>query len=224
MKIKDSIRAIGKGVYTVPEVAMILHLPQAKVHRWLKNYYDGQFAKAYKTKYSWSSRDHKMINFLTMIEFYVFYKMREQHISTSDILIAHSHLAKIFKTSHPFASHQLLISGRDILYNQTDETWVKANRTNQIVLFDMLKAFSVKIDFSDTNLAERFWPMGREHSIVVDPHHQFGQPVVKGTNINTATIFAMYVSGEKISTIRELYDLTESEIQDAIDFSNRSVA
>jgi hypothetical protein len=34
-----------------------------------------------------------MVNFLTMIEFYVFYKLREQHISAAKILAAHAHLS-----------------------------------------------------------------------------------------------------------------------------------
>lgn len=224
MKTKNNITGLGKGLYTIPEVAIILHLPQAKVHRWLREYYEGQLSKKYKTKYSWSVKDHKMVNFLTMIEFYVFYKLREQQISTGKILTAHAHLAGFLDTPHPFASHQLLISGSDILYNQAEEIWVKANVTNQIVFTDMLEAFAIKIDFSETNLAQRYWPMGRNHAVVVDPQHQFGQPVLRGTNINTATIFALYESGEKVSTIGELYELSDAEIWDAIAFSNRSAA
>jgi len=224
LKKNNNIQGIGKGLYTIPEVSMILQLPQAKVHRWLKDYYDGQLVQSLKSAYSWRVKDHKMVNFLTMIEFYVFYKLREQHISPAKILAAHAHLSSFLKTAYPFASHELLINGKSIIYQQTDDIWVEADRSNQIVFYDMLNAFSVKIDFSATCLAERFWPLGRNRAVVVDPHHQFGQPVLNGTNINTTTIFEMYESGEKISTIGLLYDLSEKQIRDAIEFSNRSAA
>jgi len=165
-----------------------------------------------------------MVNFLTMIEFYVFYKMREHQISASKILKAHDYLAKTLNTPYPFASRQVLINGKDVLYNPDGELWINADKSEQIVIYEILKEFSVKIDFTDTRIAKRFWPLGRDRAVVVDPHHKFGQPILKGTNINTATIFAMYSSGEQIATISELYDISPEEIQDAIAFSKQSAA
>lgn len=46
MKKNSNIQGIGKGLYAIPEVSMILQLPQANVHRWLKDYYEGQFAES----------------------------------------------------------------------------------------------------------------------------------------------------------------------------------
>lgn len=79
-----------------------------------------------------------------------------------------------------------------------------------------------KVDFRPDNLAERFYPAGKSNSIVVDPHHQFGQPVIKGTNVNTEVIFSMYQSGEPIKAIGILYDLTEKEVNDAVNFYRKA--
>lgn len=211
-------------MYTLPEISLILQLPQQKVRRWLKDYFNSSLFKSHTHDYSWISNEHKMVNFLTMIEFYVFYKMREHHISASKILKAHDYLARTLNTPYPFASRQVLINGKEVLYNPKGELWINADKSEQIVIYDILKEFSVKIEFSDTKIAERFWPLGRNRAIVVDPHHKFGQPVLKGTNINTATIYAMYSSGEQIATISELYDISAEEIQDAIAFSKQSAA
>lgn len=167
-------------MYTLPEISLILQLPQQKVRRWSKDYFNSDLFKVRKHEYSWISKDHKMVNFLTMIEFYVFYKMREHHLSASKILKAHDYLAKTLKTPYPFASRQVLINGKDVLYNPEAEIWINADKSEQIVIYDILKEFSVKIDFSDTKIAERFWPLGRDRAVVVDPHHKFGQPVLKG--------------------------------------------
>lgn len=214
---------LGNGIYTVPDLALILQLPTSKVRRWLTDFYD-QRLSGDKGRYSWGEGRDKATNFLTLIEFYVFYMLREQKIGAGRILEAHKHMSKELKTPYPFASYNLLVNKREILYEATSNTWVHADKSNQIIIHNLIKDFFNKIDFSENALAQRFWPLGKKHSIVVDPHHQFGQPVITGTNINAATVFSMYQSGEPLSTIGILYDLTEEQVNDAIAFCKRKAA
>jgi uncharacterized protein (DUF433 family) len=218
--IKHNIE-IGNGIYTVPDLALILHLPQWKVRRWLTDFYDQRLAND-KIKYSWGEGKDRTTNFLTLIEFYIFYMLREHKIGVGKILEAHQQMSKLLKTRYPFASHNLLVNKKDILYQVGLDTWVHADKTNQIVIHRLIQEFSKKIDFSENSMAKRFWPLGKDHSIVVDPHHQFGQPIIHGTNINAANIFSMYESGEPLSTIGILYDLTEEQVNDAIAFCKRT--
>lgn len=215
---------LGNGIYTVPDLALILELPQHRVRRWLSDFYDERLGKVNQGKYSWGEGRGKATNFMTLIEFYVFYVLREQKMSIDKILKAHNYMSKELKTPYPFASYKLLVNKKDILYRMSEETWVHANYSKQIIIHQIITGFFKKIDFSDKDLAERFWPLGKERNIVVDPHHQFGQPVINGTNINAATIFSMYESGEPKSTIGILYDLTEGQVDDAIAFCKRKAA
>jgi len=215
---------LGNGIYTVPDLALILQLPKKKVRRWLDDFYNERLGKPYEGSYSWGQGRDKATNFLTLIEFYVFYKLREHEVSTYKILEAHRNMTKGLMTAYPFASYKLLVDGKEILYALEEDTWVHANKSNQIVIKEIIEGFFKKIDFSDNNLAERFWPLGKEHEIVVDPHHQFGQPVIQGTNINAATIFSMYESGESTSTMAILYDITQEQVNDAILFCKGKAA
>ena len=220
---KTSIE-LGNGIYTVPDIALILHLSQHKVRRWLAIFYDERLGKKYNGKYSWGEGRSKGTNFLTLIEFYVFYQLREQKISALKILEAHGQMSKELNTNYPFATYQLLVDGKQILYALEEGVWVHADSTNQLVITEVLESFCKKIEFSDENLARRFWPLGKNHNIVVDPNHQFGQPIISGTNINAGNIFSMYESGEEISTISILYDLTEEQVNDAIAFCKSKAA
>lgn len=215
---------LGNGIYTVPDLALILQLPQAKVRRWLAEFYDERLAANTKDKYSWGEGKDKVTNFLTLIEFYIFYMLREKKMGVSKILTAHQYMSKELQTKYPFASYKLLINDKEILYGIDNNTWVHADESNQIVIHRMIEAFFEKIDFSSNEIAERFWPLGKNHNIVVDPHHQFGQPVIVGTNINAATIYSMYESGERLSTISILYDLTKEQVNDAIAFCKSKAA
>ena len=214
---------LGNGIYTVPDLALILQLPKAKVRRWLTDFYGQRLAHS-NGNYSWGEGRERATDFLTLIEFYVFYRLREQKLSAGKILKAHKHMSKELKTRYPFASYKLLVDEKNILYGIDEDTWVQANKTNQIVIHKMIENFFQKIDFSEKDLARRFWPLGKDHNIVVDPHHQFGQPVIHGTNVAAATIYSMYESGEAPSTIGILYDLTEQQVADAIEFSKRKAA
>jgi uncharacterized protein (DUF433 family) len=215
---------LGNGFYTVPDLALILQLPKKKVRRWLDDFFNQRLGKVYDGSYSWGQGRNKATNFLTLIEFYVFYQLREHEVSTFKILEAHLNMSRELKTAYPFASYKLLVDGKEILYALEEDTWVHANKSNQIVIKEIIEGFFKKIDFSDTHLAQRFWPLGKEHEIVVDPHHQFGQPVIQGTNINAATIFSMYQSGESSSTISLLYDITTKQVNDAILFCKGKAA
>jgi uncharacterized protein (DUF433 family) len=214
---------LGNGIYTVPDLALILQLPQGKVRRWLTDFFDQRLAGGQET-YSWGEGRERATNFLTLIEFYVFYLLRDQRIGAGKILETHKYMSKELKTKYPFASYRLLVNKKHILYGIDPDTWVHANKSNQIVLHKMIEAFFNKIDFSEGDLALRFWPLGKDRDIVVDPHHQFGQPVIQGTNINAATIHSMYESGESLQTIGILYDLTERQVTDAIAFCKRKAA
>src|SRR5688572_17207686 len=89
---------LGNGIYTIPDLAFILSLPQPKVRRWLNDFYNIRLGEKYKGKYSWGDKRDKATNFLTLIEFYVFYKLRENKVTTNMILTAHQEMAKQLRT------------------------------------------------------------------------------------------------------------------------------
>jgi len=78
------------------------------------------------------------------------------------------------------------------------------------------------MDFGTNQLALRYWPLGKERSIVVDPHHQLGQPTIKNTNILAETLYRMYTAGEKVKFIASLYDVSESDVTSSIEFFKKA--
>jgi uncharacterized protein (DUF433 family) len=60
--------------------------------------------------------------------------------------------------------------------------------------------------------------LGKEHQIVVDPHHQFGQPVIENTNLLAETIYDLCKAGEKKEMLSHLYNISVKEINDAVAF------
>lgn len=214
----NKIFDLGTGIYTLPDVAAILGLPQAKVRRWLQEYWHAHFGKTDQISFSDGTGRELVTNFYTLIEFFTFYQLRAEGVSAQRIVKAHKVLEDVLKTAYPFATSSILTDGKGVLFTGEIGNIIQADETLQITIKEVLAPFCKKIEFDHNALAKSFFPLGRDHDVLVDPHRQFGQPVVRGTNILTETIFNLHRGGESADFIARIYDLTPRQVQDAITF------
>jgi uncharacterized protein (DUF433 family) len=212
----QSTFGLGTGLYTVPDISSILGLPQSKVRRWLKDYWNNQFTTDGRPGFSDGSGNELVTNFYTLIEFFAFYQLRQEGVTTQKIIKAHQVLSNTFETKYPFAKSNVFTDGRHVLFTGEVGEIIRADETLQITIKEIFEPFCKKIDFNKSNLAERFFPLGKEHSIVIDPKRQFGQPVIGATNILSESVFNLFRGGESIDVIQRLYDLTGEQVNDAI--------
>lgn len=211
---------LGFGIYTMPDISRILRINRRKVNRFVAEYWDERLGrKLFSDTYSWTADGRtRAVNFYVLIEFYTFFRLQEYGVKPKTILNARNYIAKDLGIDYPFASANLLTDGKRIWYEFKNDI-INADGTQQTNFVNIIEEFAKKIDFTkNTKLAQRYWPAGRNNSIVVDPNHQFGQPTIKGTNINAEVIISMYKSGEPTEAIGILYDITRKEVNDAISF------
>lgn len=217
----ENTLSLGNGIYTISEISSILNIEYHSVRRLLNDYWNNRFAKQFEENYSWEVKKSKAVSFHTMIEFYVFYQFKETGVSTKKILIAHEELMEMFKNPFPFATKEILENiqtvGNKIIINLNSDCIMNLDATKQLNL-KFIKEFTSNIDFGNSNIAERFYPLGKSNSIVVDPNNQFGVPTIKGTNIYPETIFKMYNNKESKTFISSIYELSLKQINDSIKF------
>jgi len=211
---------IGLGIYTPTEISQILRLPYYKVNRWIDKYWDGELGQEFEKSYSWKSEKSKAVSFHTLVEFYVMMQFSESGVKTRKVLEAHKELSQSYGTPFPFALKEVLDSihtdGNKIYFSTFDNT-ITLDGSRQLNL-SFIKIFFKKLEFDSDNLASRFWPMGKNNSILIDPDRKFGHPVVNNKNIFPETIFTHYQAGDPINYISYVYELTEKEVQDAINY------
>lgn len=211
---------INTGFYTVAEIAHILHLPYYKVSRWINDYWDDMLGKQFESKYSWEVNNSKAVSFHTLVELYVMMQFSEAGVTTRQILSSHKELSKLYQTAFPFALKDVLqgihTDGNKIFLKK-DDNIITLDGTMQLNL-DFIKIFFKKLDYDSDNLASRYWPLGKEKAILVDPKRKFGHPVLNETNIFPETIYKLHVGGESVEYISYLYEISEKYIKDAIDY------
>ncbi|MCZ2458584.1 MAG: DUF433 domain-containing protein [Chitinophagales bacterium] len=187
----------------------------------MKEYWGNKFKSGKKNYASWGQGRNKVVHFYTLIEFYVFYQLRKQGLSAQSISKSREIIAEELGTQYPFASSIILTDGRKILY-KIDDRIINADKTKQLNFVSIIEEFCKQIDFEKNHLALRYWPLGKEKNIVVDPHHQLGQPIVKNTNILAETLYRMHKAGETPAFIASLYNVSENDVASSVEFFNKA--
>ncbi len=208
---------IGKGIYTLKDVATILKMPYPKVRRWVRTYWDGRLGKKFQQQYSWERDGSVAVSFHTVVELYVMIQFAEKGVKTQDVLVAHEELSEIFQTPFPFAQKEVLdkieTDGKTVFW-EINGVPVSMNGTRQLNL-DIIHVFFKKLEF-DGEVVSKLWPMGKDYSIVIDPLRKFGHPIIEGRNIYPETIYGHYKAGDPLDYIAYIYQITEKEAKDAV--------
>lgn len=216
---KESLKS-GQGVYTQSDISRILNLPYSKVSYWIKHYFKKALQDDNSYQYYFSTDNHLTVNFYALVEIYIFNALREFKIPTKKILESHNNLSKIYNTPYPFAFKDMILNGRDIFFDKSNQL-ITADKL-QYSFTEFIRPFAKKLKFDSNKMAAMLYPLGMDKSVVVDPKIQFGSPIIKGTRIDTQTIFQLHKGGETEEFIAEIYNLTLSKVQDAIEFHSKA--
>lgn len=183
------------------------------------NYYFGdRFRKSNNFNYRLSEDDRFAVNFLSLIELFVFNKFKENGVTSQKIIKIHEFLSNELKTPYPFASTDFYQSGNNT-YFKNGEDWVVADKSLQIALKKIIESFGSKITFNDNNLAEKYFPLGKDKSIVIDPDYSFGQPILKDSYQPIEPLYDTYIAeDEDEDLICHIYNISKKEIRDIIEF------
>ncbi|MBA7524482.1 hypothetical protein ES705_16620 [subsurface metagenome] len=90
----------------------------------------------------------------------------------------------------------------------------------QGAMTEFVEQLGAQIDFHTVSrFPIRWYPVGREKLIVIDPFISFGRPTIDGTGINTETIFNMYIGEDKdIEKVGFRMNLNHNQIEAAVKF------
>ena len=103
--------------------------------------------------------------------------------------------------------------GQQVLIEYRGREWVGIfNR-----LLTALDPFLETVAYED-EFARRWWPLGKDHRVVVDPDYGFGLPVVAGSGVRTEIIYEQAQALESDVTIADDFNITLEDVRDAVQF------
>jgi uncharacterized protein (DUF433 family) len=222
--MNDQASWLGVGLYTAAEASRLLDLPAARVQRWLGGYRSaGRTYEPLWTPQLPRLDDRLGLGFLDLMQLRVVARIvAETEISLQALRKALLLARELIHHDHPFATTRFRTDGRRLFLEIGRET-------KEPELFDVLgKQYGfhriIEPSFRDVDLdvaITRWWPLGKQRSVVPDPQRSFGAPVVDRSGIPTATLARAAESEGSPREVTRWYPVTEREVRDAIAFERR---
>ena len=173
--------------------------------------------------------DEAALGFHDLLEIRFVHAFRQHGISLQAIRSASQQAKELFDQAYPFTCKRFQTDGRSIFATVLSETGDES-------LLDLIKrqyAFEQVfkpslyegIDYTESEAAQRWYPVKRSKAIVLDPSRNFGKPVLTTTGIDTATIFGAYqTEGKDTKRVALLYETPTAAVEAAVHFEQRNAA
>jgi uncharacterized protein (DUF433 family) len=130
---------------------------------------------------------------------------------------------EIFGVRHPLSTLKFKTGGREIFVDEGGVLPEVGRRKHMHVWNEVLAPFLANLDYTH-GLASRWWPLGRDVPIVVDPEYGYGLPVIEGSGVRTEIIRERAEAGDSVQQIAADFNLDLSEVERAIQFELQRAA
>ena len=191
-----NITPLNTGIYSLSEAAKLTGVSTGRIRRWLKGY---DFRKGQKVRHSdavWQGQHKPVENrialgFLDLIEIRFVEAFLRQGVSWKTMRFAHTLAREEMGTEYPFCTNRFVTDGRKTLLKQGTASGDQALidiATNQPEFLRLVRPFLKELEFADDHYLSRWWPLGKDRAVVVDPVRNFGQPTVAKSGVPTQVL------------------------------------
>lgn len=221
---------LGRGVYSLSEAAKLSGVPYASISRWTRGY-DRVIGEVRRKVPPVFNRDYVEIegktalSFLDLVEVMFVEAFVHHGVNLRTVRKAVAAAARSFGFSHPFAKKTFLTDGRTILAllaHETGDDELLDLVGGQFEIADIVRPIlKGDLEFGEFDIADRWWPMGKDGSIVVDPARNLGQPTIAPYNIPTFTLFKFFESAGSETAVADWYEIDKASVEAAVYFESR---
>jgi uncharacterized protein (DUF433 family) len=197
------------------------HLAGAKpgtARRWIKGYNylrDGE--RHYLPAVTPRPEDVTAASFLDLLEIVAIGRLRVAGHSLPAVRSFVIELQELLDLPRPLVQVKLKTDGRESFLDHGDVLVGLGRRHRMRAWNEILNPFLEELDYSE-GWAERWWPLGRDRLIVVDPEYGFGQPVIAGSGVRTEIVMERYRAKELAEDIAADFNLERAEVERAIQY------
>lgn len=216
---------IGVGLYTSAEAGRLLHVPPAKISRWLR----GHQVKGKRYDPLWTSEvsledGQVFLGFRDLMEVRVAAAFIEHGISPQRVRSAIAMAQTVLAQQHPLSTNRFRTDGREIFLHviETDEDGTERERLlnlfkRQYEFNGIIEPILKTVDFEEDGTPFAWWPQGRRARVLVSPDHAFGAPIDPTSHVPTA-VLANVAREHGVKATATAYDVPEVSVRHALEF------
>jgi uncharacterized protein (DUF433 family) len=218
---------LNTGIYSVAEASRLTGVSRGKIRRWLKGYDFRKDGDVHHSNPVWRSEikpigDKFALGFLDLIEIRFVESFLRAGVSWATMRRAHVAAKEELGTDHPYCSNRFVTDGRRILLQQASKDEALLDLlTNQREFRRIVEPFLKELEFAGGSI--RWWPLGKERAVVLDPQRNFGQPTAAKSGVPTQTLARSVKANSSIEMVARWYEVQPREVRDAVEFE-RSLA
>lgn len=221
---------LDEPMYPAAEVGRLVGLSSVRVRRWLKGYeyeYDSERRYQRPVIRRKGTVGTSFASFLDLIDLLFAQRFINYGVSLQKLRKALDEAAEILHTDH-FARRSFFTDSRNIYLQVREEgnAILELLSGGQWVIPNIIKELAHQIDFdSATELALRWYPMGPDGLVVLDPMISFGSPTIVGRGIATGNVFDLFMAEERrVRSVCRWMDLSTYEVNAAVRFEEQFAA
>jgi uncharacterized protein (DUF433 family) len=224
--VTGSTRELGRGVYAAGEAARIARLTSSRVHRWLRGYtFKGRDGREH-----WSGpvfqREHAgeslALTFADLVELLFVKGFLDEGVPMHVVRTVHTEASREFETRHPFTQRRFEHDGRTIIErvrSENGEELLVDRYRAQHLLVAVMQPLVRKLAYDTVTLeARRYFPLGADRSVVIDPRRAFGEASIERRGVPTRVLFRASRSGESAAAIARWYGVELHELEAALQY------
>ena len=164
------------------------------------------------------------VSFADLVEVAAIRGLLDCGLSIRGIRAIVEHCRERFQSERPLLSHRFRTDGRDAFARLDGMGGEPVLREKGDTAWDeVLGPFLGTVDYED-EWVHRWWPGGRERSVVVDPRYGYGLPVVAGTGVRTEIIRERVEAGDSPEQIKRDFGVSRRAIKHALEFERSLTA
>ena len=212
-----------RPVYTISQTAKLADVHPNTVHRWLY----GEDSASTKMRPVFGRKDKSKenlaeVSFLQLAEIVVVSRFRQRKIKLDTLRQAHAYACSVLSLEYPFAWLNLKTDGvhvfSDFEKSHPDASLLTLDKKGQLTLpGNVIKALEL-FDYEE-EFAARWYPIGRNVPIVIDPRYGAGRPTIPDRRLPIAVIYNRWKSGENIGFIASEYSLKPSLVETTLQYA-----
>jgi uncharacterized protein (DUF433 family) len=223
---------VGRGVYTLAEASLLTGVNRHRISRWTRGYtFSYQGTRQTMPAIIGGEPEpagSPIITFADLIEIRFLDAFRQNGVSTKALRIAAQRAKELLGRHHPFSTQIFKSDGRTILAEITKETGDKVflDIVNDQYVFEKVIASYLYsgLDFNELKEPARWWPMGKDRAVVIDPRRSFGAPIVAKAGIPTKILKSAVDAEKSIEFVAKWYGAEIDEVMDAVKFETKQAA
>lgn len=218
------------ATYPAAEAGRLVGLTPTRVRRWLKGY-DYRYQAEVRHQKPVVQRSHggppTYASFLDLIDLLFIKGFLDHDLSLQRVRGALAEASALLGANH-FARKSFFTDGRNIYLKvrKDGDEILQLLSGGQWVIAPIIMKLAAQIDFeSPSGLARRWYPLGPNVPIVLDPAVSFGRPSIVGTGVATANVYDFYsAEGANVEKAAAWHDISLAHVEAAIRFEQRLVA